>query len=306
MVKLTKKDTWDRVKYVPQKIRGIVDLFRPFTLLAPLVGGFSGALIAAKTYGFDLLLLCHGVGTLLLVTAASNALNQVADADIDAVNKPYRPIPAGIVAKDEARTIAYFLYIFAIFRACFLNTSFAVLILAVVLLTITYSLEPLRLKKRVWLSNIGIATCRGLLGFVAAWCIFGEALDPTPWLLGTVLMVYVLGASVTKDFTDMRGDRMYNVKTLPLVYGKKKAARVAGVFFVLPFGLIFGMANTGFLLPRTLWLTPLAFWGVYAAHLLMKHATAEDAIFENTRAWKHMYFMLFALQIGFCVIYTCQ
>ena len=47
----------------------------------------------------------------------------------------------------------------------------------------------------------------------------------------------------------------------------------------------------------------LVVWGLYVMVLLRNHATERDPNFENSPAWKHMYLMLFALQLGFAVVY---
>jgi len=306
MVKIFEKDSWKKVKYLPLRFRGFIDLLRPFTLLAPAVGGVCGALMACgfnHFSRFEIFTLIYGVGTLVLVNAASNALNQVADAEIDEINKPYRPIPSGIVTKDEARTIAYFLYFFALFRASMINYVFAVLILTIMCFTIVYSVEPIRLKKRLWLSNITIAVGRGMLGFVAAWCIFGDIMSSVPWVVGTIICVYLVGATTTKDFTDVKGDKEYNMRTLPVVYGRNKSVAVSAPFFIFPFILIPIGVILNFLKKETMILTALAAWGAYIAFLLFRYAETPDKKFENTPVWKHMYFMLMAMQIGFCVTY---
>lgn len=306
MVKIFEKDSWKKVRYLPLRFRGFIDLLRPFTLLAPAVGGVSGALMACgfnHFSRFELFTLIYGVGTLILVNGASNSLNQVYDAEIDKINKPYRPIPSGIVTKDEARTIAYFLYFFALFRACMINYDFAILILIIMCFTIVYSVEPIRMKKRLWLSNITIATGRGMLGFVAAWCIFGSITSPVPWIVGTIMCIYLVGATTTKDFTDVKGDKEYNMKTLPVVYGRNKSVAVSAPFFIFPFILIPIGVILNLLKKETMILTALVAWGAYIAFLLIKYAETPDKKFENTPVWKHMYFMLMTMQIGFCVTY---
>lgn len=306
MVKLFKADSWDKVKYLPKKFRGIIDLLRPFTLLAPTVGGICGALMAAgfnRFEGFEIVTLIYGVGTLILVTGASNALNQVVDAEIDEINKPYRPIPSGIVSKDEARTVAFFLYFFALFRATLLNPNFALLVLVIMCLTIIYSMDPIRLKKRLWLSNISIGICRGMLGFVAAWCIFGDITDKTPWVVGGIMFVYLIGATTTKDFPDVKGDKLYDVRTLPVAYGRNRSIALSTPFFILPFLFLPLGVMLDILRRETLVLTALVVWSIYTVYLLWKYAEQPDKKFENTPVWKHMYLMLMAMQIGFCAIY---
>jgi 4-hydroxybenzoate polyprenyltransferase len=293
-------------RVIPKKLRGYIELIRPFTLLAPFVGGVSGALIACsfnQFANFSLLTLIYGAVTLVMVNAASNALNQVADVEIDKINKPYRPIPAGIVSTDEAMTIALILYLVALLRAALVNLYFGMFVCAIMIITVFYSIPPVKLKRRVWIANISIASTRGLFGFVAAWCIFGSPFNPTPWLIGTIIAIYLLGAITTKDFTDIEGDKMYNVKTLPVVYGTQKSIVMSAPFFVVPFVLIPLGAWSNFLKPTAMYLSILVIWGTYIVFLLCHVAERPDRYFENSPVWKHMYLMLMALQVGFCIVY---
>ena len=256
-------------------------------------------------YRPDFLELLIGASTLVILNAASNALNAVYDVEIDKINKPYRPIPSGIITKDEARTIAWVLYPMVLFRAVLVNRTFGLFVLLIMLITIAYSTRPLRLKKRLWVSNITIAFARGLLGFVAAWSIFGDPFkSAVPWLIGGVMMIFLIGAITSKDFTDMKGDRIHGVRTLPVVYGVRKSAIISGPFFVLPFILILiGLMADVLKLPM-FWLVLLAIWGVITAILMQTVATKEEKIFENTFVWVNMYLMLMAMQIFFCATYV--
>jgi 4-hydroxybenzoate polyprenyltransferase len=172
-------------------------------------------------------------------------------------------------------------------------------------ITIIYSTPPLRLKKRLWISNITIAFARGMLGFVAAWAIFGDPFsDLTPWIIGGVMMIFLIGAITSKDFTDMKGDKIYGMKTLPVVYGARRAAIISGPFFILPFILILVGVMSGILELRMLWLMLMVVWGVVTAFLMQTVATKEEKLFENTIVWVNMYLMLMALQIFFTATYV--
>ncbi len=327
MVRIWGKDSWDKAMILPKKVRGFIDLFRPFTLLAPLIGGLCIGLMGwASKYPFpenDLpfiyfnhhfpflqyhngfLELLIGASTLVLLNAASNALNASYDGEIDRINKPYRPIPSGVITKDEARTIAWILYPVVLFRAVLVNRTFGFFILIIMLITIAYSTPPLRLKKRLWISNLAIGVARGMLGFVAAWSIFGDPFnDSIPWVIGGVMMVFIMGAITSKDFTDIKGDRFYGIKTLPVVYGVRKAAVISGPFFILPFGLIHVGILTGILELRMLWLVLLAIWGGAIAIAMQKLATKEEKTFENTIVWVNMYLMHMAMLIFFTATYV--
>ncbi|UCG69221.1 MAG: UbiA family prenyltransferase [Thermoplasmata archaeon] len=327
MVRIWGKESWEKATFMPKKLRGLVDLIRPFTLLAPLIGGICGGLMGWVSvqsnprpplpflyfndhfpfiqYHAGFLELLIGASTLVILNAASNALNAVYDVEIDRINKPYRPIPSGIVTKDEARTVAWILYPMVLFRAVLVNRTFGLFVLLIMLITIAYSTQPLRLKKRLWVSNITIAFARGLLGFVAAWSIFGDPWsDMTPWLIGGVMMIFLIGAITSKDFTDIKGDKIHGIRTLPVVYGIRKSSIVSGPFFVLPFILIFLGLMAGALTLPTFWLVLLAIWGVIIAILMQTVATREEKKFENTLVWVNMYLMLMAMQIFFTATYV--
>jgi len=311
-------------KIIPAKIRAYIALVRPFTLLAPLIGGLCAGMMALGhlgmletpsfrlgypffEFGFSPLRLIYGAMTLVILNAASNALNQVYDVDIDKVNKPYRPIPSGRISIKEAMAISWFLYGVALFRSLLINGVFAGLVFILAAITVIYSVPPVRLKKRLWISNISIGFARGLLGIVTPWCIFGSIFNPIPWLVGTIIGIYLVGAATTKDFTDIPGDKKYGVRTLPAVYGVKHSITIISPFFVIPF-IIVPIATWDF---KGLALFPepakgiilLILWGIYIVHLLRKEGQKRDRHFENSPVWVHMYLMLISLQIAFAVAF---
>lgn len=311
---------------VPGKLRSFIQLLRPFTLMAPILGGTSAAIISYRVntgemipwpvisdtfpyLGWDfphIMDIIWGVIALVFVNAASNTLNQVHDLEIDAINKPYRPIPRGIITKDEARTLAWIFYLVTLWRASFMNRSFAFFILLIMLMTIAYSAPPIRFKKRLWVNNFSIAFTRGILGFVAAWCIFDENPfdNPDPWAMGLIMCIFLFGTITTKDFNDVKGDKAFGMRTLPVVYGVRFSAAFTALFFIFPFMVLPLMTIWRLLIPQAFILTTLVGWGVYVLILIYEAAYAEeDTVFENSPVWKHMYLMLMALQLGFLFIY---
>ena len=84
-----------------------------------------------------------------------------------------------------------------------------------------------------------------------------------------------------------------------------KAARYASIAVLVI--LVFAGAAAGvWQLQRGLAVTDLhepVVWGLYVIVLLQNHATERDPNFENSPVWKHMYLILFALQLGFTVVY---
>jgi 4-hydroxybenzoate polyprenyltransferase len=283
-----------------------VELIRPFTLLFPLIAGTAFGVMGAHSTGWanwDLSTLIMGVGALVLVNAGSNTLNSVYDVDIDRINKPYRPIPRGAVNPQEALTLAWLLYIFTVWRATATNQAFAAFLVAIMFLTIAYSAPPFRLKKRFIVNNVSIALARGLFGVLAAWSIFGDPLHPVPWTVGAVFFVFLVGAATTKDFTDIKGDAAYDIKTLPVVLGVSQAARVSAAFFIIPLAIIPISVQFDLLYPNANFLVLLGFLGANAFRHTHDWASSRDPVLENGPMWRQMYILMMALALGFSATY---
>ena len=77
---------------------------RPFTLVPPMVGIFSGSLIGygASHVRLRVLHVALAVLAAAVLNAASNGLNQICDLENDRVNKPHRPLPSGKMRLGQA------------------------------------------------------------------------------------------------------------------------------------------------------------------------------------------------------------
>lgn len=126
-------------------------------------------------------------------------------------------------------------------------------------------------------------------------------------------MLFLLGAASTKDFADIKGDRNGGLKTLPIIYGPQKTAKIIGPFCVVPWLLLPVGASlpnpwTGEPVLRAQWLPVtilgllLAAYGLFIANLMRKiDATSVEG---NHPAWKHMYLMMIVAQIGLVICYA--
>ncbi len=300
------------------KLKAYVEFARPFTLAPPALGVISGAVTAwgaghhkaPLTWELALPVLW---GSLMAATlnAASNAINQIYDLEIDRVNKPKRPLPAGTLTMGEAWGFTWLSFVASWLlayvatpdgrRECFWIVLFtSVLVWA-------YSAPPLRTKRHGIWANVTIAVPRGLLLKVAGWSTVKTVFGVEPWFIGAIFGLFVLGAASTKDFADVEGDRAGGCATLPIVYGVKRAAWMIAPFFVLPFVLIPVGVWNGILTGNTtllLVLGPaLVAYGVYTVWLLVRRPE-ELATTENHPSWTHMYRMMMVAQIGFALAYV--
>jgi 4-hydroxybenzoate polyprenyltransferase len=289
------------------------ELARPFTLIAPALGMFTGSVIAlgaAPAVPLTPWVVAKIVlGTLMaaVLNAASNTLNQVTDLEADRINKPGRPIPEGRVEPSEAIGIAGWLYLAAFILAAPVGPQCMFLAGTAAVLTVLYSAPPFRLKAVPYLANLVIAVPRGVLLKVAGWSCVRDFGRLEPWYIGAIFGLFLLGATTTKDFADMRGDEAAGFRTLPVVHGAKRAAWIIAPFLVLPFLLIpYGVMH-GYLTgnPRILYALAgvLAAWGAYVVYLMVRRPD-DLARTENHPSWTHMYVMMFVAQIGFALAYV--
>ncbi len=289
---------------------------RPFTLVAPALGFASGA---ATAYGATprehwsaaiLLYPLIGLTMAAVLNAASNALNQIYDLEIDRVNKPKRPLPSGRLSQRAAWTFTWLTYALALLLAWLVapggrHECFWIVVAATVG-TVVYSVPPLRTKRLGLWANLTIAIPRGVLLKVAGWSSVKTVFGAEPWYIGAIFGLFLLGASTTKDFADMEGDARGGCRTLPIIHGVRRAAWMISPSFVVPFVMIAVGAWTGVLTGNVLLLQWLALimtgYGLYVCYLMLRRP--EDlAVEENHVSWAHMYRMMFVAQIGFAIAY---
>ena len=326
----------------PNKLQLYSQLARPFTLLPPLLGIVSGAICAfGSVHNPDQQhrLTLSVIFTVILgslcasfMNAASNAINQIYDLEIDRVNKPNRPLVTGALSLREAWVFSWIFYALALIPTWLVvpyprdtlaekisaplgehQTFF--IYLAGLIFTFVYSAPGLgRTKVRGWLASFTIAIPRGILLKVAGWAMVAHVGYLEPWFIGSVFGLFLLGAASTKDFADIEGDRAGGCQTLPILYGVRKAAWIISPFFVFPWLLIPLGAflrdpqnPSHAILTGNPWLLTalgvlLTLWGIYTVWLLLRdpHSLTET---ENHPSWRHMYLMLMAAQIGFALAY---
>lgn len=300
----------------PPTLATYLEFARPFTLVAPALGFLSGGLTAVGAHPRDALtwdvLVYPLIGALMaaVLNAASNALNQIYDLEIDRINKPKRPLTSGRLSLSQAWAFTWVTYIVAWILAWLVapggrHECFWIVMVATVI-TFLYSAPPFRTKRLgVW-ANVTIAIPRGVLLKVAGWTSVKTALGLEPWFIGSIFGLFLLGASTTKDFADMEGDARGGCRTLPIVYGVRRAAWMISPSFIVPFLLIVAGAQTGILTGHYNLLVALGvgmtLYGAYVCYLMLRRP--EDlAVEENHVSWAHMYRMMFVAQIGFALAY---
>lgn len=294
-----------------------IEFSRPFTLVAPALGFASGAVTAAGAAPpepLSLSLLTYpliGLTMAAVLNAASNALNQIYDLEIDRINKPRRPLPSGRISRRESWVFTLTAYAIALVLAWMVapggrHECFWIVLVATAI-TIIYSVPPFRTKRLGIWANVTIAIPRGVLLKVAGWSAVKTIVGVEPWFIGAIFGLFLLGASTTKDFADMEGDARGGCRTLPIIYGVRRAAWMISPSFIVPFlmisiGAFAGILTGNFVLLQALSIV-MTCYGTYVCYLMLRRP--EDlAVEENHVSWAHMYRMMFVAQVGFALAYV--
>jgi 4-hydroxybenzoate polyprenyltransferase len=305
------------------RLRSYWLFIRPFTLLAPATGMLAGGLMALgadprgesdwSDASFEVALrVIGGMVMAAMLNVFSNGLNQIHDLEVDRVNKPHRPLPAGRMRVGEASLVSVLGLGGALALGWWIGRETLALVAAAGLLTYVYSAPPLRTKCRGILANVTIAVPRGTLLVAAGWSTVKSVQSQEPWLVGGVLGLFLVGAVTTKDFADMEGDRLGNCRTLPLRFGIRRSVWIVSPFFVVPFLLLVPLAHRDLLSVNRSVLygmgPGLAAWGAYVVKLLLEtstrpHQPMDRPGMENHPSWRHMYLLNVAAQFGFAVAY---
>lgn len=202
-------------------LAAIIQLIRPYTLLAPIIAGVLGTLAPVETVSQEYIITGIYAGfTLALAQACGQVLNQYADAELDRIVKPYRPIPRGVLRKEEAMGIGWIFALISLGRGFMLNELFGTINLTLVFFAVFYSMAPFSPRRIHPLANIlWMSISRGFLPVIAVYSIYGNPFDGLRYaLLG---FIWVLGFQGTKDVPDMAGDRAYGIKTIPNQWGEE-------------------------------------------------------------------------------------
>lgn len=263
-------------KRISRKLAGYIALCRPFTLLAPLMAGIFGVLAPVSNPTFEHVKTAIYVGvTLALAQATGQIINQYADADLDRVVKPYRPIPSGAVDREEAIGLAWLLAMFAVARGFTVTVEFGLFVIALLFFAVFYSLAPLSPRRvNPFLNTAWMAVSRGFIPMIAVLGVYGDVRSALPYAL--LAFVWVLAYQPTKDIPDAEGDRAFGIRTIPSEYGLRGYVAYASVLTALFY------AVSAIELPQMIALLPLSV-------AILLGLGRQSKYTENTIAWVGFY-----------------
>jgi geranylgeranylglycerol-phosphate geranylgeranyltransferase len=195
------------------------------------VAVIAGALIVRYVVWYELLL---GFFVAFLLTAASMALNDYCDFEIDIVNEPDRPIPSGSILPLNALLTSILLYSLGLILSLFLGFIEFLVALLFASLAIIYNLRRERLSI---CGNCMVAACTAI-PFIYGGIIAGRV-EYLLLVFASIAFLVNVGREIVKGVVDFEGDRSMDIKTLATIHGPNYASRIAAMFYIMAIFLSF-------------------------------------------------------------------
>jgi len=218
----------------------VLRLLKPITWFPPMWAFMCGVVSSGVPLADRWQVLLMGVLlTGPMVCGTSQAVNDWFDRDIDAINEPDRPIPSGRIPGRWGLYIAIIGTILSMALALTMGQWVVYATIVGLVCAWIYSAPPLRLKMSGWWGpGICALTYEGLSWFTGA-AIMAAALPPADVLI--VLLLYSAGAHgimTLNDFKAEKGDVLMGVRSLPVILGTGRAARLACVVMAVPQAIV--------------------------------------------------------------------
>jgi geranylgeranylglycerol-phosphate geranylgeranyltransferase len=230
------------------KLNGILRLIRPLNCLMMGFAVIVGAsLVSPLNSPINLLLGCI---TSFTLTAASMAINDYYDREIDAINEPHRPIPQGEITPKEALATALTLTIIGFAAALVTNPPNTIIIASIAYIV---SIAYITKGKGTGLLGNFLVSASIVIPFIYGAFTIGTV-ETSILLFVAIAFFSNIGREVTKGIVDVEGDKIHNIKTIAVAYGEKTAAITATVFSLIAFSLsplpwLWGFVSNWFLPP---------------------------------------------------------
>ena len=204
-----------------RKIPAFFRLYRADVFLLSFLAFFAGRFLGKNEFSW--LFLVQAFFIALFPYNFVYTLNSITDIVEDSANKPWRPLPSGVISRRDAVLWLIFLTLGSILGSVvFFDGIEKILVFLILIFGVFYSLPPLMLKKR------GLLACL-VTGFGIAYpMIVAGGKDFLPCSVS--LLLHVLGVTALKDLSDTEGDVLAGRKSR---LSLEKTCAVSAFFMIL-------------------------------------------------------------------------
>lgn len=165
------------------------------------------------------------------VAMSTQVTNDVADRKIDAIEKPNRPIPSGLITARQALVAGIAGYVLAIVCGFLVSIALGLMYTGIVIISIHYNYNG---KGLPLIGNFEVAVA------VASIPVWGAASQGCPWdlwFLWCFICTFETGRELAVTIQDVEADGGHGLKTLPVLIGRTPSGIVVLLFYCasLPF-----------------------------------------------------------------------
>lgn len=226
-----------------QSLWAYLQLMRPANITTAWADILLGA--AAAGFSLDASFEFNSLGWLILATTGlyggGVVFNDVCDAELDAIERPERPIPSGRVSLENAAALGTVLLLIGILAAGMVSTASEIIAMAVAASVLIYDKWG---KHQTVLGPVNMGLCRGgnlLLGVSIVSGIVGDR-----WYLALIPILYI-GAITAISQGEVHGGKrttgMVAIALICLVIGCILGLKILPEYellMTLPFTILFG------------------------------------------------------------------
>ena len=199
------------------RIMGFLRLMRPANLPTAGADVLAGAAIAGAVSMEIPFTLTTAFSDLIVLFFSSVALyaggvvlNDYFDADLDAIERPERPIPSGLIKNKEALRFGLAWLLLGLILAYFVNMTSAIIAFVLALCIVLYDA---RAKKHAFAGALTMGICRGL-NLLLGISILGGL---THWQLAGIPVLYIFAITLISQ-GEVHGGNKRNLLLAGLVY----------------------------------------------------------------------------------------
>ncbi|KPJ72640.1 hypothetical protein AMJ52_05695 [candidate division TA06 bacterium DG_78] len=236
---------------------GYFVIIRPINCVITFLSVLVGAWIGKGILVLHHVLLAGIVG--FCVCAFGNIINDLYDIEIDRINNPQRPLPAGRVEKRNVIFLAALFFIISAVISMSLGVVPFLFVLCALILLFFYASY---IKKTPW-SNFMIALISGA-SFILGGLVTKNYACTLPFLFSFFIHV---PREVIKDIIDIKGDKTAGVASLPIVVGVKQSFNLSALLLsilclILPLPFFFTILSTTYMMIVLLLAYPLIIYTI--------------------------------------------
>lgn len=221
----------------------LIKFLKPITWV-PVMWSFICGAVASGNFGWaNTTEMTFILGLLLtgpLLTGACQMLNDYFDRDVDAINEPTRPIPAGDISLRNVTILIAVWCALSVGVGYLIHPFIAVHAVLGIINAHLYSARPIKLKSRLWAGNLIVSFSYLVYPWLSGEIAYRGEMTTGSLIVALCYFIASTGTMTINDFKSIEGDSKVGIYTLPVVFGERRAALLAAL--IIDFGQLLAVS----------------------------------------------------------------